>query len=95
VSDDLRYLPVQASCDIRRKHNQTSGLDQFEDFLMPLIVSKVDPLRTPVTIGGVHFTGPSNRQHGAYFTEYIRQVTFSAYSAYASPGSESVIVLPE
>jgi hypothetical protein len=64
---------------------------------MPLLVSKVDPLRTrpvdPAMDGEEQFTGPSNRHHGAYFTEYLRQVTFSVYLSIEV--FDSAIVFPE
>jgi len=69
VVDNLAYFPVQAVCNIDGKHNQASGVDQFKDFVVPLFVLKVDSLRTQ---GMMYFTGLSDRQHGAYVTEYIR-----------------------
>jgi hypothetical protein len=69
VINSLPYFPIQALCNIGGNHNQASGLNQFKDFAVPLLVLKVDSLRTQ---GRMYFTGLSDRQHGAYFTEYIR-----------------------
>jgi len=61
-----QYRPsvISAASTIR-----ASGLDQFKDFVVPLFVLKVDSLCAQ---GMMYFTGLSDRQHGAYVTEYIR-----------------------